>query len=102
MFVLQPMMEAVVDELMCPICLEFFTHPVILPCSHILCKSPCAERLFNHGFVRCPVCRDNSFVSGGLECLPRVISLEHIIDRYRAGTVAFDSFFSLCLSLCCL
>ena len=80
------MMEAVVDELMCPICLELFTIPVILPCSHILCKSPCAERLFNHGFVRCPVCRDNSFVSGGLDCLPRVISLEHIIERYRAGT----------------
>jgi len=29
------------------------------------------------------VCRDNSFVSGGIQNLPRVISLEHIIDRVR-------------------
>jgi len=29
------------------------------------------------------VCRDNSFVSGGIQNLPRVISLEHIIERVR-------------------
>ena len=76
-------MEAVLDELHCPICLEFFSCPTILPCSHILCREPCAERLFDRGFVRCPVCRDNSFVSGGVASLPRVISLENIIERYQ-------------------
>ena len=29
------------------------------------------------------MCRDNSFVSGGIQNLPRVISLEHIIERVR-------------------
>eukprot|EP00918_Siedleckia_nematoides_P054876 GHVU01119821.1.p1 GENE.GHVU01119821.1~~GHVU01119821.1.p1 ORF type:complete len:609 (-),score=56.35 GHVU01119821.1:1770-3596(-) len=80
--------EELRDELVCPICLELFDHPIILPCSHVLCNSPCAERLFNNGFVRCPVCRDNSFVSGGLDALPRVISLEHIIERYNNGQTA--------------
>jgi hypothetical protein len=81
----QVSMDAVVGELQCPICLEFFECPIILPCSHILCRSPCAQRLFDHGFVRCPVCRDNSFVSGGVASLPRVISLENIIESYRDG-----------------
>ncbi len=78
-------MEAVVEELLCPICLEFFTIPTILPCNHVLCRTPCAERLFDHGFIRCPVCRDSSFVNGGLDSLPRVITLEHIIERYQDG-----------------
>ena len=75
--------SSLAGELQCPVCLELLTWPIILPCSHILCKSPCAERLFVHGFVRCPVCRDNSFVSGGIQNLPRVISLENIIERFQ-------------------
>ena len=79
------MMEAVAEELQCPICLELFHQPIILPCSHILCRAPCAERLFDNGFVRCPVCRDNCFVTGGVQSLPRVISLENIIEHYQGG-----------------
>lgn len=81
-------MDSLAGELQCPICLELFTCPIILPCSHILCRQPCADRLFDHGFIRCPVCRDHSFVSGGLECLPRVISLENIIESYTTGVAA--------------
>jgi hypothetical protein len=44
-----------VGELQCPVCLELLTWPIILPCSHILCRDPCGERLFTHGFIRCPV-----------------------------------------------
>ncbi|XP_013416396.1 E3 ubiquitin-protein ligase Midline-1-like [Lingula anatina] len=76
-------MDNMLEELNCPICLEFFTCPVILPCSHILCRSPCAERLFEQNFIRCPVCRDNCYVAGGIDVLPRVISLENIIERYQ-------------------
>lgn len=76
-------MEAVEGELRCPVCLELFECPIILPCSHILCRTPCAERLFVRESIRCPVCRDNSFVTGGVASLPRVISLEHIIEQFR-------------------
>ena len=76
-------MDPLFDELQCPVCLELFSCPVILPCSHVLCRSPCAERLLNHGFVRCPVCRDNSYISDGVQSLPRVISLENIISRLK-------------------
>ena len=76
-------MEPLFEELQCPVCLETYNCPVILPCSHILCRSPCAERLLNHGFVRCPVCRDNSYVADGVQSFPRVISIENIISRLK-------------------
>ncbi|XP_022346163.2 E3 ubiquitin-protein ligase Midline-1-like isoform X4 [Crassostrea virginica] len=72
------------SDLQCPICLELFSYPIILPCSHVLCRSPCAEHLFDFNFIRCPVCRDNCYVSGGISSLPRVIALENIIERYKA------------------
>ncbi|KAL4220852.1 hypothetical protein ACF0H5_019119 [Mactra antiquata] len=77
-------MDVEVDnDLQCPICLELYTYPIILPCSHVLCRSPCAEHLFDFNFIRCPVCRDNCYVSGGISSLPRVIALENIIERYK-------------------
>ena len=72
-------------DLRCPICLEFFSHPMILPCSHVLCRKPCAENLFSFSFIRCPVCRESCYVNGGLETLPRVFALENIIDKFKAG-----------------
>ncbi|GFO16250.1 E3 ubiquitin-protein ligase midline-1-like [Plakobranchus ocellatus] len=74
----------VVQDLTCPICLEFYTYPIILPCSHVLCRRPCAENIFEINFIRCPVCRDNCYINGGISSLPRVIPLESIIEKVRA------------------
>ena len=77
-------MEGVVAELQCAVCLDLYRNPRILPCSHILCHE-CAERLFNNNFVTCPVCRENCYVSGGLDALPQVKTLVNIIQRYQNG-----------------
>ena len=82
--------ENIAGELRCPVCLEFLTVPIILPCSHILCREPCGERLFRDEFVRCPVCRENSLVTGGVESLPRVITIEHIIEQLQAQPAALE------------
>ncbi|KAK3720286.1 hypothetical protein RRG08_007907 [Elysia crispata] len=74
----------VIQDLTCPICLEFYTYPIILPCSHVLCRRPCAENIFEVNFIRCPVCRDNCYITGGITSLPRVIPLESIIEKVRA------------------
>lgn len=71
------------SDLQCPVCLELYSYPIILPCSHVLCREPCAEHLFDFNFIRCPVCRDNCYVSGGITSLPRVIALENIISRFK-------------------
>ncbi|CAG2207547.1 TRIM36 [Mytilus edulis] len=43
----------------------------------------CRFFLFDFNFIRCPVCRDNCYVSGGISSLPRVLALENIICRYK-------------------
>ncbi|PVD35293.1 hypothetical protein C0Q70_02253 [Pomacea canaliculata] len=70
-------------DLQCPVCLELFQQPLILPCSHVLCRTPCCSNLLHFNFIRCPVCRVDSFINGGLHSLPRVIVLENIIDKVR-------------------
>ncbi|XP_036412973.1 nuclear factor 7, brain-like [Colossoma macropomum] len=45
------------QDLTCPVCLEIFTDPVILPCSHSFCRK-CLERSWQEKLENnCPVCR---------------------------------------------
>ncbi|KAI8747850.1 RING finger domain and kelch repeat-containing protein, partial [Biomphalaria glabrata] len=46
----------IAQDLTCPVCLEFYTLPIILPCGHVLCRAPCAETILEANFIRCPVC----------------------------------------------
>ena len=54
-------LERFKDEIMCPLCLDIFEEPKILPCLHIYCKAPCLEGLVRHshnpGTITCPECR---------------------------------------------
>ena len=38
------MMEALESELTCPVCLELYSTPLLLPCLHNLCQR-CAEEI---------------------------------------------------------
>ena len=47
-------------EISCPLCLEIFEDPRMLPCRHVYCKSPCLEGLAlrsMNGTISCPECR---------------------------------------------
>ncbi|XP_036389544.1 tripartite motif containing 101 [Megalops cyprinoides] len=84
-------------QLICPICLEVFTKPVvILPCQHNLCRK-CANDLFQPslfqargtmvgagGRFRCPSCRHEVVLDRhGVYGLQRNLLVENIIDIYK-------------------
>jgi len=84
--------ESLENELTCPICLDLFHEPVLLPCSHSLCAA-CVERILasqngaaedNAIVFRCPTCRkivasnDGSFPN-----LQRNLPLQNIVEGYR-------------------
>ncbi|XP_038864609.1 E3 ubiquitin-protein ligase TRIM63-like [Salvelinus namaycush] len=79
-------------QLICPICLEVFTKPVvILPCQHNLCRK-CANDLYqpslfqvgSGGRFRCPSCNQEVVLDRhGVYGLQRNLLVENIIDVYK-------------------
>uniref|UniRef100_A0A672F9R3 Tripartite motif-containing protein 54 n=1 Tax=Salarias fasciatus TaxID=181472 RepID=A0A672F9R3_SALFA len=98
-------MESLEKQLICPICLEMFTKPVvILPCQHNLCRK-CANDVFqasnpylstrsgttvaSGGRFRCPSCRHEVILDRhGVYGLQRNLLVENIIDMYKQGSTS--------------
>ncbi|KAI9540642.1 hypothetical protein NQZ68_038692 [Dissostichus eleginoides] len=96
-------MESLEKQLICPICLEIFTKPVvILPCQHNLCRK-CANDVFqasnpylttrsgstvsSGGRFRCPSCRHEVVLDRhGVYGLQRNLLVENIIDMFNQGS----------------
>ncbi|XP_019738277.1 tripartite motif-containing protein 54 isoform X2 [Hippocampus comes] len=91
-------MENLQKQLVCPVCLEMFSKPVvILPCQHNLCRK-CANDVFQSSNpswqsrsstsvgsrFRCPSCRQEVVLDRhGVYSLQRNLLVENIIDAYR-------------------
>ena len=75
---------ASVDQLLkCPVCLDRFNTPKILPCQHTFCLSPCLEGLVSHGnrVIKCPECRAQHIVPyGGANAFPTNITIANFLD----------------------
>ncbi|CAL1591138.1 unnamed protein product [Knipowitschia caucasica] len=70
------------EELTCPVCLDLYRDPHLLPCGHNFCKN-CLERLkrqAERGRFRCPECRDSHRCSGSFQ---KNFKLANIADDYR-------------------
>uniref|UniRef100_A0A3B3WD73 Tripartite motif containing 55a n=1 Tax=Poecilia mexicana TaxID=48701 RepID=A0A3B3WD73_9TELE len=99
-------MDGLEKQLVCPICLEMFSKPVvILPCQHNLCRK-CANDVFqasnpylssrtgstvtSGGRFRCPSCRHEVVLDRhGVYGLQRNLLVENIIDMYKQGSTWF-------------
>ncbi|RXN11265.1 tripartite motif-containing 54-like protein [Labeo rohita] len=82
-----PSLGTLEQQLICPICVEVFTKPVvILPCLHNLCRK-CANELYQVGIggrFRCPSCRREVVLDRhGVYGLQRNLLVENIIDVYK-------------------
>ncbi|XP_051971245.1 E3 ubiquitin-protein ligase TRIM63-like isoform X2 [Xyrauchen texanus] len=100
-------MDSLEKQLICPICLEMFTKPVvILPCQHNLCRK-CANDIFqasnpylptrggsvtSGGRFRCPSCRHEVVLDRhGVYGLQRNLLVESIIDMYKQEYISRPS-----------
>uniref|UniRef100_UPI00398EC6B7 tripartite motif-containing protein 55a isoform X3 n=1 Tax=Pristiophorus japonicus TaxID=55135 RepID=UPI00398EC6B7 len=97
-------MDNLEKQLICPICLEMFSKPVvILPCQHNLCRK-CANDMFqasnpywstrasstvgSGGRFRCPSCRHEVILDRhGIYGLQRNLLVENIIDLYKQESI---------------
>uniref|UniRef100_A0A671QQF0 Tripartite motif-containing protein 54 n=1 Tax=Sinocyclocheilus anshuiensis TaxID=1608454 RepID=A0A671QQF0_9TELE len=96
---LQIRMDSLEKQLICPICLEMFTKPVvILPCQHNLCRK-CANDIFqvkggtvaSGGRFRCPSCRHEVVLDRhGVYGLQRNLLVENIIDMYKQEYIRLE------------
>ncbi|XP_078271872.1 zinc-binding protein A33-like [Rhinoraja longicauda] len=50
--------ESLTEEAVCPICLDFFTDPVILECGHNFCRSCITQSWGRERTNSCPECRE--------------------------------------------
>ncbi|KAL6118375.1 uncharacterized protein ACO6RY_03186 [Pungitius sinensis] len=70
------------DELTCPVCLDLYRDPHLLPCGHNFCKI-CLDRLkrqADRGRLRCPECRDSHRCGTNFQ---KNFKLSNIADDYR-------------------
>ncbi|XP_032897129.1 tripartite motif-containing protein 55-like [Amblyraja radiata] len=89
-------MDNLEKQLICPVCLEMFSKPVvILPCQHNLCRK-CANDIFQSrgtclgsgGCFRCPCCRQEIILDRhGVYGLQRNLLVENIIDIYKQDSL---------------
>ncbi|KAK9521866.1 hypothetical protein VZT92_019842 [Zoarces viviparus] len=70
------------EELTCPVCLDLYRDPHLLPCGHNFCKN-CLDRLkrqADRGRFRCPECRDSHRCGANFQ---KNFKLANIADDYR-------------------
>ncbi|XP_038671487.1 zinc-binding protein A33-like [Scyliorhinus canicula] len=54
----RPQIQSLAEETICPICLDFFTDPVILDCGHNFCRSCISQCWEKKEINSCPECRE--------------------------------------------
>lgn len=84
--------EQLAYELSCPICLQLFSDPVVLPCGHNYCracifKTAYADDNKDKALPRCPECREEY---QGVDYLQKNFKLCGIIEGYRASAPPLD------------
>ena len=75
--------QQIQQRLTCPVCLEPFRQPKLLPCQHTFCLTPCltslADRISRR--VKCPECRSiHNLPLQGVEALPNNITIQRFLD----------------------
>ncbi|KAG9508965.1 RING finger protein nhl-1, partial [Fragariocoptes setiger] len=75
--------------LTCPICLDKFKNPRLLPCQHTFCGDACMEGLIDYGRrqIKCPECRaEHRIPYQGVASLPSNVTLIRFLELHSRIT----------------
>lgn len=71
--------------LTCPICLDRYRNPKILPCHHTYCQEPCLEGLVDYARrqIKCPECRaEHRIPYQGVSTFPTNVTLGRFLELH--------------------
>jgi tripartite motif-containing protein 71 len=71
------------QRLTCPICLDKFNQPKLLPCQHTFCLTPCLVNLVDRQTrrLKCPECRTTHLLPlNGVEQFPNNLTIMGFLD----------------------
>lgn len=71
------------QRLECPVCLDRFKKPKLLPCQHTFCLTPCLNNLIDRSNrrIKCPECRAVHIVPvQGVDAYPNNITILKFLD----------------------
>ena len=77
------------NDVTCPICLQLYEDPKILPCGHTYCKDPCLTglaRQSDSNTITCPKCR--KVAPSDVNTFPTVYNIVSLVDSYKADREA--------------
>lgn len=75
--------QLIQQRLTCPVCLDKFKKPKLLPCQHTFCQEPCLSGLVDASRqrIKCPECRSLHIVpASGIESYPNNITILGFLD----------------------
>ena len=87
--------EAVRHLAECPVCMDVYVDPKLLPCDHSLCAE-CSSRIKEGRKIRCPLCKAISDVS---KVRPD-FRLQQFIDALTETTANYSTFQAVSKSFC--
>ena len=85
------MADSIAKLLECPICLEKFKSPRMLPCQHSFCIEPCLKGIVNltRKSVQCAICRKvHKMPQDGVDGFPKNLLLQDLLDVQSKTKVA--------------
>jgi hypothetical protein len=77
-----PTKSTLIQELLeCPVCMNLFESPHVLPCQHTFCKA-CINSMFNAAVktLDCPMCRVKHALPNGVESLTANFTIQRLIE----------------------
>lgn len=82
----KPTRSLLLQELLeCPICMNRYENPHVLPCQHTFCKTcisslKSSTRNDSTKIIQCPICRETHDLPGGVDSLPANYTMKRLIE----------------------